>query len=284
MYNTATNAFLPTQAPGTGMLDTGQCYFICFGMPGAASHHYLVYGNDLIAEMSFTHHGAAGDCGGTFAPCPGGIKNTVFGVSTDPQSDPFFVAVDKDGNLGVLANLYAAAAITAGAGSTAPSPSAGSLVSDTGPAEGDFLLGGAGAGKYVKCDWGETQTSILTCNEPFVVGSGAANAGLNGSGIVWATGGVQPNGTSGGFAPEAFPVGAATAHPQILSGSCTVTGSGECMFPNSFSFLDTTYNCTVSAQGTAPLSDGYAKTSDTKITIYASPPSTTATFSYICMR
>jgi hypothetical protein len=46
IYNTATNAF-PDQTPGTGMLNTGKCYFMCFGAPGTSSHHFLAHGNDV---------------------------------------------------------------------------------------------------------------------------------------------------------------------------------------------------------------------------------------------
>jgi hypothetical protein len=284
-YNTATNAFMPTQAPGSGMLDTDQCYFVCFGTPAKASHHYIVYGND-ISSTFFTHLGAADDCGhGQFSSCPGGINNQVLGVSVDSEPDPYFAAVDGRGNVGVLAGLYAASAVVAGASSTAPTPSAGSLVSHTGASEGDVLLGSTGSGNDVKCDFGETQLSTLTCNEPLViVGSGATSAGINGSGVVWATGGVQPNGSSGGYAPEAFPLGVATAHPQMLSGSCTVTGSAMCTFPNHFAFLDSTYTCTVTAQGTTALATGYANDSATQITIYTGSPVATENVSYICIR
>jgi hypothetical protein len=77
----------------------------------------------------------------------------------------------------------------------------------------------------------------------------------------------------------------AEVHPQMLSGSCTGTGPGSvtCTFPNSFAFLDTTYNCTVTAQGIAATSVSYAKTSTTQITIYFGTTAT-VTFSYICIR
>jgi hypothetical protein len=110
--------------------------------------------------------------------------------------------------------------------------------------------------------------------------------GINASNTVWAVGGVQPNsasaGGSGGYAPEAFPLGVDAQHPQILTGSCTVTTpSAACTFPNSFAFGDTSYNCAISALGTTAPADSYARTSMTQITIYSSVNST---FSYTCMR
>lgn len=54
-----------------------------------------------------------------------------------------------------------------------------------------------------------------------------------------------------------------------------------CTFPNGFDFGDTSYNCTISVQGTAGAADSYVKTSSTKITIYSS---VNAKFSYTCMR
>jgi hypothetical protein len=280
-YNTSTAG----GAVGTGMLNTGKCLFICFGAPGMASHHVLVYGNDFAPGnpgTSFTHHGAADDC---FKACPGLISNQVFSVTTEPRENDYFVALDGAGNLGVLSSLYAGAAVIAGAGTGTPepSPSAGSLVSYTGPGEGDILLGTNAFANYVKCDFGETQNSTLTCNKPLVISTGPTSAGLNGSGIVWAMGGVQPNSTSGGFTPEAFPLGVTAAHPRIMSGSCAVTGSGACTFSNGFAFIDTTYNCTLTAQGMTPVADSYAKTATDQITIYTGTL-TLHTFSYICIR
>ena len=110
--------------------------------------------------------------------------------------------------------------------------------------------------------------------------------GINSASTLWATGGVQPNsasaGGSGGYSPEAFPLGVAEQHPKILSGSCSVTApSTVCTFPNGFMFADTTYNCAVSAEGTGAVADSYTATTDTSITIYSA---TTSTFSYICTR
>lgn len=205
--------------------------------------------------------------------CPGNIRNQVFGVTVDSAPEPtgggYVVAVDGSGNFGAAANLYAGGAIVAGAGSgtAEPSPSAGSLVSHTGPGTGDILLGSSGTNNYVKCDYGETVAGKVVCNEPLVV--------ING--------GVQPDGGTGGFSPEAYPAGDATPHPQILSGSCAVNGSfGDCTFPNSFSFADATYHCSITVQGTTPLSSSYAKNSTSQIAIYNTAVAGTKTYSYIC--
>ncbi len=298
IYNTGSS---PVETPGTGMLESGLCHFACYGAPGIVSHHALAYGNDVDPSTthSYTHNGAPDDCTPTSPPapesgCPGGIKNQVFSVTVDivsPTPGPFFVALDGNGNLGLLHHLYAGAAVIAGAGSgaTAPVPSftPGSLVSHTGTGKGDLLLGSSG--DFVKCDYGETTVGAFTCNQPFIVGSGSISAGFStsASGTAWAEGGVQPHSTmtggSGGYAPEAFPLGAATPHPQILSGSCTLSsGTGICTFPGAFYFADTAYTCSVSTQGTGPLAPSYAATSATTITIH-SGSLTPKTFSYICM-
>jgi hypothetical protein len=266
--------------PGTGILQntSGACYFICYGAPGQQSHHMLAYGNDFetpgpMVTGSYTTQGAPDDCGST---CPGDIPNQVFSVTFHDSSPPnggYFVALDAKANFAVYNNIIAGGAVIAGAGDSTPepSPSAGSLVSyagtnASGGGEGEVLLGSSG--DFVKCDYGQTADKVLTCNQQLAV-----------------TKGVQPNGTSGGYAAETFPLGVAEVHPQMLSGSCTGTGPGSvtCTFPNSFAFLDTTYNCTVTAQGIAATSVSYAKTSTTQITIYFGTTAT-VTFSYICIR
>lgn len=295
LYNTL-QMFRPS---GNAMLDTGLCSFICYGAPGVSSHHYITYGNDVdpgSPGTSLTHNGAANDCNRTVFPpstlCPGGVTNQDFGVTVNlsrtPHSDGYYLAVDSNGNFGLLGALYVGHAVIAGGGTGTPapwpSPTTGSLVSDTGASagSGDFLLGSITG--YVKCDYGETSTGTLTCSQPFTVSNGTSNAGINASAAVWADGGVQPNGTSGGYAPEAFPVGVATTDPQILSGSCTIVGSGTCTFPNSFSFGDTTYNCAISAQGNVPKNGSYVKSSATAIMVYTGSGVGSSTFSYICMR
>lgn len=281
----------PDEVPGTGILNSGQCLFICYGAPGVPSHHYLDYGNDVnpgSPGTSDTHHGAPNDC----SPCAAGIRNNAFSVTVEvnppPTGGPYFLSLDGGGNFAFLGSLYSGAAVVAGAGTgtAEPSPTPGSLVSHTGAGKGDVLLGSGS--DYAKCDYGETSTGTLTCSKPLLVAVGSTSAGLSASGVVWAMGGVQPNsasaGGSGGYAPEAFSIGLATPHPQILSGSCTVTGSGTCTFPNSFGFADTTYNCGVSAQGATPTAASYVRTSASSITIYTSTLVSSVTFSYICMR
>jgi hypothetical protein len=263
VYNTGAGGF--GSSSGIDILGTGSCNFLCFGARGVASHHVLAYGNDYQTGVSFTTQGAPDDCA---TSCPGNVSNQIFSITL--QSSPFvnngyIASLDGGGNFGIYNNIIAGAAVIAGAGDSTPepSPSAGSLVSHTGTGKGDVLLGSHG--NYVKCDYGETASDVFTCNQPL-----AATA-------------VQPNGTSGGYAPEAFPLGIAASHPQLLSGTCNSTGgmSTLCTFPNSFAFADTTYNCTVTPVGTTAAAVSYAKTSTTQITIYAA---LTATFSYICIR
>lgn len=268
LYNTLGTA-------GTGVLNTGGCNFICFGSPGVTSHHMLAYGNDIdpTGLSSYTSQGAPDDCGSS---CPGDIRSQVFSITahsdTSLPNSGFFVSVDGNANLGVYNNIVAGAAVIAGAGdgSPEPSPNPGSLVSYTGKnssggGEGDVLLGSAG--DFAKCDYGETANAVLTCNQQLAV-----------------TKGVQPNGTSGGYAAETFPLGVAEQHPKILSAICNASfGSppNTCTFPNSFAFADTTYNCTIAPLGSTPIAFSYSRTSTTQITIYSA---TSADFSYTCIR
>jgi hypothetical protein len=268
IYNTATNGF---GTNGTGILNTGECLFLCYGSPGVLSANVLAMGNDIVSSSSFTTIGAPDDCTASTPPlCPAGVSDNFFSIeyyASATATPSVFVAIDASGDLAVANGIYAGAAVVAGAGDSTPepSPSAGSLVSYTGPATGDVLLGSNGAGNYVKCDYGESTPGSLTCSEPFVVSSG----------------GIQPNGSSGGYAPEAFPVGEASPHPRVLTGTCAVTAdSTDCTFPNSFHFDGMHYNCTISAQGTSVATDSYVKDSNSKITIYSG---TSATFSYTCM-
>lgn len=121
----------------------------------------------------------------------------------------------------------------------------------------------------------------IVAGAAIAAGAGDANPGVT-SGITSLAGGVRPNGASGGYAPEAFPQGLATEHPQILSGTCVgIATPAVCTFPNFFAFADTSYNCAVTALGSTGIADSYQKTSTTSITIYSA---TVATFSYICMR
>ena len=188
IYNTATNVFSMTtsQVSGKHMLDTGLCYFVCYGGPGVPSHHFLFYGNDVgsgHSQETATHHGAADDCnlpGLLF--CPGAISNSVFGLTVDlaspPRGDYYFMTLDGNGNAGIVGSLYDATAVIAGAGLGTPAPipaaATGSLVSYTGtstsPNTGDVLLGSSTS--YVKCDYGETAGGVLTCNQPFAASTG----------------------------------------------------------------------------------------------------------------
>jgi hypothetical protein len=264
--------------PGTGILEntSGACYFICYGAPGQQSHHMLAYGNDFetpgpMVTGSYTTQGAPDDCG---LMCPGNISNQVFSITFHDSAPPnggYFVSLDAKANLAVYNNIIAGGAVIAGAGDSTPepSPSPGALIAyagtnGSGGGEGELLLGSSA--DFVRCDYGETTNQDLTCNQRFVVNKG-----------------MQPNSASGAYAAETFPLGVAEVHPQILTGSCTGTAAGSvsCTFPNSFAFADTSYNCTVSAQGSAATPVSYTKTSTTSITIYYG---TAENFSYICIR
>lgn len=285
VYNTHQSAIGPTQAPGTGMLSTGQCLFLCFGAPGVASHHFVDYGNDVDPGGTFpnsdTHFGSPDDCARI---CPGGVPNNAFSVTVDlspsPPAGEFFVVVDGTGNFAVPGNVVSAGSVVAGAGVglAAPSASPGSLVSHTGLGKGSILFGNSSS--FVSCDYGTTSAGVLTCDSAFALMPGSQSGGFSITGTAWAMGGVQPNSSSGGYAPEVFPEGSPTPNAQILSGSCTIIGSGVCAFPNSFTFPNTSYNCAITAQGTTPTSYAYAKAT-TSITIHASAL-VTRTFSYIC--
>lgn len=257
--------------------------------PGIASHHYLAFGNDVDPEgpsISDTHMGAADDC--SHPPsCAGGVRNNALSLTVEanpaPPLGPYVVSIDGDGNLGELGALLASSAVVAGSGPSAPSPTPGSLVSHTGSGKGEVLLGSAL--DYARCDYGETNGGDVTCDKAVILKPGATSAGLNAAGVAWATAGIQPHSTSvggsGGYTPEARPMGVATAHPQILSGSCTLAGHATCAFP-SFAFGDMNYECSVTAQGTTELSDSYVKTSASEITIYTGS-AISVEVSYICI-
>lgn len=217
-------------------------------------------------------NGAADDCN-VPPKCPGGIRNEVFAITANvaplPTSNPIFADLDGSGNFAVVASLSVSAALIAGAGVGTPAPlpayTPGSLVSFGGisPARGDLLLGSKN--QYAKCDYGETTHLALTCNQSFIVSNG----------------GVRASNIGGGYVPQVLPNGVATPNPRILSGTCSVSGSTVCAFPNAFGFSDTSYNCSVSAQGTTPSNASYSKSSASAITINSNLGGTVI-FSYIC--
>lgn len=142
------------------------------------------------------------------------------------------------------------------------------------PPNGGFFVAVDGSGNLgVK--------SNVVAGAAIVAGAGLVNPGLT-NGITSLSGGIRPNGATGGYAPEAFPSGATSVDPKIVSASCTsLAGSTvTCTFPNSFSFSDSSYNCTVTAQGSTPIAVSYVKNSTSQITIHFA---TGGTFSYICM-
>lgn len=164
----------------TAILNTGLCYFICYGAPGLASSNVLAIGTNLSTQ-SFMTLGAPDDCHGTVPPfetpppCPGGVADDLFSLESYPApsaTPTVLLAIDGNANLGVFGNVYVGGAVIAGAGVGTPnpvtSPMTGSLVSHTGngvgTGAGDVLLGSTSS--YVKCDYGETTASDLSCNAP----------------------------------------------------------------------------------------------------------------------
>lgn len=272
VYNTATNGH---GSPGTGLLAVATaCFFLCYGAPGVASDNVVAAGTDVSASNSFMTLGAPDDCGGSTPPlCPGGISDQVFALEgyASPTATPtVLIAVDKNANFAVFNDIYAGSAVIAGAGHGTPAPVPslvpGSLVSFTGNGKdsgaGEILLGSMA--NSAKCDYDETYSDTLTCNQPLVISSG----------------GVRPNGASGGYAPEALPLGATEQDPKILTGTCSVTVPfTSCTFPNSFAFGDTNFNCVITSQSSTPASSSYTKASSSRIVIYTGQ---SAVFSYMC--
>ncbi len=168
IYNTGTApGGFGSPPSGLGVLKTGLCNYLCFGAPGQQSHHALAFGSDYTA-YSFTHQGAANDHN------VASIKNQVYAVSVYVSASPdelHYVAVDGNGKLGVDSNLIAGSTVVAGQANThpypSPAPAGGSLISHTGAGTGELLLGASA--NYVRCDYGETTMSVLTCNEPETV-------------------------------------------------------------------------------------------------------------------
>lgn len=112
IYNTGSAG---NESSGINVLNTGGCYFLCFGAPGVASHHVLAYGNDYqtpgpMVTGSFTTQGAPDDCASS---CPGDVANQIYSVTL--QSNPsvnngYIIAADGKGNFGVYNNIVAGAA------------------------------------------------------------------------------------------------------------------------------------------------------------------------------
>ncbi|MGA7095042.1 MAG: hypothetical protein WBW87_08990 [Candidatus Cybelea sp.] len=256
LYNTYNTSYAPV---GTGVLATSQCSFICFGTPGMPSHHYLAFGNDInpptmaTPGASFTHDGAANDCNEFGSNlCPGGVTNNAFGVTVAVSPLPtagsaFYLALDTNGNLGLLTQLRAGSAIVAGAGegtpNPIPSPSNGSLVSYTGTGSGEILLGSSGSS--ARCDYGETSSNKLTCNAPLRSTRSTASS----------PGAVPPCYDHDGSSCSA------TFHVVKNSSALNITTNGSCANDTwcslnnaSISFTGTTaqfandrYNCTISS-------------------------------------
>lgn len=154
---------------------------------------------------------------------------------------------------------------------------------------GPVFLNGTSGGGGSQTDIYKNAAGAMFLNVPtgqslnFAINS-AVSGFLNSSGVLGSIGGMQPNGGSGGYAPEYFPLGLKSAHPQVVTGSCSVTApSTACTFPTSFAFSDTTFICpSLSIEGATPQN---APTYDTKtttgITIHVT---SSATVDYSCAR
>lgn len=134
---------------------------------------------------------------------------------------------------------------------------------------------------------GVAQQANLLLTQNGCLESGSAyycNNALNVPGSATLTGGLLPNGSSGGYSPETFPNGAKPAHPRVITGYCAVTApSTACTFPGSFAFADTSYLCpSLSIEGATPQNaPTYDTRATTGITIHVT---TTATVDYECVR
>jgi hypothetical protein len=113
---------------------------------------------------------------------------------------------------------------------------------------------------------------------------GSGGLTLQGTEKVVSPGGVQPNGSSGGYSAEVFPLGVKSVHPQFMSGTCAsvATTGTVCTFPNSFAFTDATYTCRITAEGSTPAYFSYDTKTTTSFKAYSN--SGTPTIDYSCLR
>jgi hypothetical protein len=167
IYDTGTGGF--GAPPGLDIISTGLCNYVCFGRHGAQSHHALAFGSDFNS-YAFTHQGSADN------HMVASIWNQLYNVSTSVSKEPgavteHYLAIDGTGNLGVQSDIIAGSTVVAGQANTnpypSPTPGGGSLMSHTGAGAGELLLGDST--NYVRCDYGETTTTVLTCNAPVTI-------------------------------------------------------------------------------------------------------------------
>jgi hypothetical protein len=119
-----------------------------------------------------------------------------------------------------------------------------------------------GTSNYTQFEWNQTITSGTTYffNQP-----------LTTTGAFTANGGVLPNGSGGGYAPAAAPLGVLTTHPVIVTGTCAsvATTGTSCTFPNSFAFSAATFLCTFSVEGATATAIGYNTKATTGFKAYS---------------
>jgi hypothetical protein len=232
------------------------CNYVCFGERGTKSHHALAFGSDYNA-YAFTHQGSAHDH--TVAS----IWNQLYNVSTSVSEEPgkvteHYLAIDDTGNLGVQNNLIAGSTVVAGEANTnpypSPTPGGGSLISHTGAGTGELLLGDLT--NYVRCDYGETTATVLTCNAPVTITAPLMAA----ESATSSTGPAPPAYKQDGTSP------AASLHIVKNINPTTVTTNGSCS-PNTWcnlsgnsialssaaEFTSTNYSCALSSSSSYKL-------------------------------
>ncbi len=279
VYNTGTGGS-GSSSSGLGVLNTLLCNFLCFGAPGSPSPAVFVLGNDhdTAHRTSLTILGAPDDCG---TQCPGGVLNNVYGITLyENSSYSYFAAVDGSGNLGIYNNVIAGETVVAGEANASPYPSptasGGSLISQTGAGTGELLLGDSA--NYVRCDYGETTTGVLTCNAPVTVTASLMAAKSPTS----STGPVPPcydhNGTACG---SAFHVVKNTSDPGVTTnGSCTPASwcslnNNSIVLSSAAQFTSNAYTCALSSSSTYQLNLMVNSQSTTGFTIQAYNPTGT---------
>ncbi len=235
IYDTGTGGF---QAPsGFDMFISGMCNFVCFGHRGRQSHHVIAFGSDDNA-YSFTHQGGASDH--HVATILNEIYSVAVSVSSSPEVEAHYVAVNGKGSLGVYNNVIAGASVIAGAGTSNPYPSptaaGGSLVSYTGAGTGELRMGSAT--DYVRCDYGAKTTAVLTCNAPLMAAKTTTSA----------PGPVPPCYKSGGDPCDS------TFHIVKNKPSLGLTTGASGCAANSWCSLGT--SATISLSGPAVFADG----------------------------
>lgn len=278
VYNTGTGGSGSLKS-GLGVLNTGLCNFLCFGAPGSPSPAVFVLGNDVnhINFTSLTILGAPDDC---TTHCPGGVPNSVYGITFyENSSYSYFAAVDSHGNLGIYSDVIAGQTVVAGQANTNayPSPTPGALVSHTGAGTGELLMGDSA--NYVRCDYGETTTSALTCNAPVTVTAPLKAAKSPTS----STGPVPPcydyTGTACG---SAFHIVKNTSDPGVTTNGqcnpntwCSLSGNSITL-SSAAQFTSNTYTCALSSSSsTYQLSLMVNNQSTTGFTIQAYNPNGT---------